>query len=238
MAEKKVVKREINPKAKVVAKKATTKVVKDIHPVKVAVIDKVEPVEVPKPDMKVEESKPSRTVDRGSLLLGVTLLVIGVMWILGQFLRIPLAGYLWPLAIILPGVLIFISALNRESTGGNALAVIGSILTSLGLLLFIQQLTNTWASWAYAWALIAPVSIGVGQIIYGNIKKQESLVKTGIQMVKVGLWIFAVGFIFFELIIGLNGFGISRFGLPVIPVVLIGLGALILIRAIVFRRRY
>lgn len=237
MAEKKVVKKENNPKAKAIVKKTTTKIVKKDHPVKVPVVEKVEPVELPKPEIKIEESKPHSSVDRGSLLLGATLFVIGAVWILGQFLKIPVAGYLWPLAIILPGIFIFISALNMEKTGGDALAVLGSILTSVGLLLFVQQLTHTWASWAYAWALIAPTSIGVGQIIYGNIKKHESLVKTGVQMVKVGLWIFAMGFIFFELIIGLNGFGISRFGLPVLPVVLIGLGALILIRAIAFRRR-
>jgi hypothetical protein len=237
MAAKKVVKTEIDPKVKVVVKKAITKIVKAVHPVKVAVIEQAEPVEAPKSDMKIDESKPRSSVDRGSLLLGATLLVIGAVWILGQFLEIPLAGYLWPLAIVLPGVFVFISALNMESVGGDALAVLGSILTSVGLLLFVQQLTNTWASWAYAWALIAPTSIGIGQIIYGNIKKHESLVKTGLQMVKVGLWIFVIGFIFFELIIGLNGFGISRFGLPVIPVVLIGLGVLILIRTITFRHR-
>ncbi len=237
MAEKKVVKKENNPKAKAIVKKTTTKMVKKDHPVKVAAVKKVEAIQLPKPEIKIGESKSNSSIDRGSLLLGATLLVIGAVWILGQFLKIPIAGYLWPLAIILPGIFIFISALNMERSGGDALAVLGSILTSVGLLLFVQQLTHTWASWAYAWALIAPTSIGVGQIIYGNIKKHEPLVKTGIQMVKVGLWIFFIGFVFFELIIGLNGFGISRFGLPVIPVILIGLGALILIRAIVFKRR-
>ena len=236
MAAKKAVKSEINSKGNAVVKKATPKKIRDIKLVKVAAIKEAEPVESPKTEMNTAESKPRKSVDRGSLLLGATLLVIGAVWILGQFLKIPLAGYLWPLAIILPGVFVFISAVNMESGSGDALAVLGSILTSVGLLLFVQRLTNSWASWAYAWALIAPTSIGIGQIIYGNIKKHEPLVKTGLQMVKVGLWIFAVGFIFFELIIGLNGFGLLRFGLPIIPVVLIGTGILILIRAISFKR--
>ena len=236
MVAKKVVKSEIDPKVYVVVKKATPKKVRDIKLAKVAVTKEAEPVKEPKTDMNTAEREPRNSVDRGSLLLGATLLVVGAVWILGQFLKIPLAGYLWPLAIILPGVFVFISAVNMESGGGDALAVLGSILTSVGLLLFVQRLTNTWSSWAYAWALIAPTSIGIGQIIYGKIKKHESLVKTGLQMVKVGLWIFAVGFIFFELIIGLNGLGLSRFGLPIIPVVLIGTGILILIRAISFKR--
>ncbi len=232
MAAKKVVKKEIQPKIKVIIKKATPIKEKVVEPVKVN-IPKEEPV---KSEVHSVEKRSHNSVDRGSLLLGATLLVIGSVWILGQILHISLAGYLWPLAIIIPGVLVFISALNTDSAGGDALAVIGSILTSVGLLLFVQQLTHTWASWAYAWALIAPTSIGIGQVIYGKIKKHESLVSTGLQMAKVGLWIFSIGFVFFELIIGLNGFGISRFGLPVLPVVLIGIGALILIRAITYKR--
>jgi hypothetical protein len=232
MAAKKVVKKEIQPKTKVILKKVTPIKEKVVELVKVN-IPKEEPV---KSEVHSAEKRSHSSVDRGSLLLGATLLVIGSVWILGQILHISLAGYLWPLAIIIPGVLVFISALNTDSVGGDALAVIGSILTSVGLLLFVQQLTHTWASWAYAWALIAPTSIGIGQVIYGKIKKHESLVSTGLQMAKVGLWIFSIGFVFFELIIGLNGFGISRFGLPVLPVVLIGIGALILIRAITYKR--
>lgn len=237
MAAKKVVKTEIDSKVKSEVKKLITKKAGVVEPVKQDLTERTEPViEAPKSDINPPESKPRSSVDRGSILFGATLLVIGAVWILSQFLEIPLADYLWPFAIIIPGVFVFISALNMERAGGDALAVTGSILTSVGLLLFVQQLTNTWSSWAYAWALIAPTSIGIGQIIYGNIKKQESLVKTGLQMVKVGLGIFAVGFIFFELIIGLNGFGISRFGLPVIPVALIGIGILILIKAIAIKR--
>jgi hypothetical protein len=236
MAAKKAVKKVIQPKTKVLLKKVTPKKEIVVEPVKVVITEKVEPVISAKTETKAEEIKSHSSIDRGSLLLGATLLIIGVIWILGQVFHVSLGGYLWPIAIIIPGVLIFISALNTESTGGDALAVIGSILTSVGLLLFVQQLTHTWASWAYAWALIAPTSIGIGQVIYGKIKKHETLVNTGMQMVKVGLWIFSIGFIFFELIVGLNGFGISRFGLPVFPVVLIGIGALILIRAITYKR--
>jgi len=237
MAAKKVVISKNEPKTKVVVKKASPEKGKDNNLVKSAETQDVRPVEVPKIDLNAPEGKPRGSVDRGALLLGTTLLAVGAVWILGQFLKIPLGGYLWPLVIILPGVFVFISALNMESTSGDSFAVLGSILTSVGVLLFVQNLTNTWASWAYAWALIAPTSIGIGQIIYGNHKKHESLAKTGLQMVKAGLWIFGIGFIFFELIIGLNGFGLSRFGLPVFPMVLIGIGVLILIRAVLFRGR-
>jgi hypothetical protein len=199
----------------------------------------VEPVQSDAQPVVMDKSaveKTRRSVDRGALLLGATLLVIGAIWMLSLYLRIPLAGYLWPFSILIPGVLIFISAVNMESHSGEALSVVGSILTSLGLLLFIQMVTRGWASWSYAWALIAPTSIGIGQMLYGRIKHNPTLEKNGWQVARVGLIIFAIGFVFFELIIGLNGFGLRRFGLPVLPILIIAVGVLILIRAITNRR--
>jgi len=149
--------------------------------------------EEPKVDTTGSELKPQRSIDRGSLFLGASMLVIGIIWLLSHYLHIPLADYLWPFVIILPGILLFISSLNMENNRGEALSVIGSILTSTGLLLFIQMLTDTWASWAYAWALVAPTSIGLGQMIFGHYKRNQDLQKDGWQMAKVGLIIFAVG---------------------------------------------
>ena len=82
MVVKKVVKSEIDPKVNVVVKKATPKKVGDIKLAKVAVTKEAEPVEAPITDMNTAESKPRSSVDRGSLLLGVTLLVVGAVWIL------------------------------------------------------------------------------------------------------------------------------------------------------------
>jgi len=51
-------------------------------------------------------------------------------------------------------------------------------------------------------------------------------------LVKLGLWIFLIGFVFFELVIGVSGFGLSSFGLPVVPMVLIFAGLFILVRSL------
>jgi hypothetical protein len=45
-----------------------------------------------------------------------------------------------------------------------------------------------------------------------------------------------IGFVFFELIIGINGFGINNFGLPVIPVMMVFVGVVILARALIKNR--
>jgi hypothetical protein len=236
MAVKKEEKKILAGKVKTTLKKPAIKKPIAAKPVSHKIIESVEPVEVPKIEVNIPEVKSQSSVDRGSLLLGATLLVIGAIWILGQYLHIPLAGYLWPFAILLPGIFIFISAVNMQGNRGEAFAIVGSILTSLGLLLFIQMITRTWASWSYAWALIAPTSIGIGQMLYGRLKNNSTLVKNGWQVAKVGLIIFAIGFVFFELIIGLNGFGLRRFGLPVFPVLIISAGVLILIRAFTYKR--
>jgi len=188
---------------------------------------------VPTDEIKIKPREKSS--DRGVLILGASLLIIGVLLLLGQFLRIPLADYLWPFIFIVPGVILFISAVNMES-GGSGLAIAGGILTALGGLFLFQSITGFWVSWAYAWSLVAPTSIGLSQWIFGSIKKNDSLVTGGQQLMRVGLTIFAIGFIFFEIILGISGFGLEQFGLPVIPIALIAIGIFILIRALVVKK--
>jgi membrane-associated HD superfamily phosphohydrolase len=131
-----------------------------------------------------------------------------------------------PFFIVVPGVVFFVLALTIGGGAGEGLAVFGSIVTMTGLLLFYQNSSNHFESWAYAWALVAPASIGIGQIIYGIVKKQDHIVKTGRNLAAIGAGIFLAGAIFFELVIGLSGYGLSGLGWGML---LIGLGALLLL---------
>lgn len=232
MADKKVIKKSATVKSKSLVKKPIIKKPLEVKPITPKMVETVKPAAEQKVEVSTPQAKPQGSVDRGALFLGASLLIIGGIWLASHYLRIPLAAYVWPFAIIIPGILLFISALNMQSDSGEAFSVIGSILTSTGLLLFVQMVTHTWASWAYAWALIAPTSIGLGQVLYGKLKGNDTLQKNGSQVARVGLIIFGIGFIFFELIIGLNGFGLGRFGLPALPVVIIAIGVLILVRAL------
>ena len=174
--------------------------------------------------------------NRGALILGGGLLLMGIVLLLGRILSIPFGDYMWPFIFIIPGVLVFLSALASDSSSGEGLTILGAILTSLGVIFLAQQVTGLWASWAYAWALVAPTSIGVAQMVYGTRKDRDTIVKSGRKLIKLGLLMFAIGFVFFELIIGVNGFGISNLGLPVIPVVMVFVGAVILARALIKNR--
>jgi hypothetical protein len=193
-----------------------------------------EQIKIEKPRIEPELST-SRT-DRGALILGGGLLLMGIVLLLGRILSIPFGDFMWPFIFIIPGVLVFFSAVASDSSSGEGLSILGAILTSLGLIFLIQQVTDLWASWAYVWALIAPTSVGVAQMVYGTRKNRDLIVQSGKKLINIGLIIFAIGFVFFELIIGINGFGIGNLGLPVIPVMMVFVGIVILARALIKNR--
>ena len=93
-------------------------------------------------------------------VLGVMLVLLGIIALVGQALQWRLQAILWPFFIIVPGVLLFLFATGIEGGLGEPLAMVSGIITGVGLLLLYQSLTGHWASWAYAWALVAPTSSG------------------------------------------------------------------------------
>lgn len=168
--------------------------------------------------------------DQTGFVLGSILIVLGAFFLLSQLFGIRLGRYVWPFYIMVPGVLLFMFALSAEGERGSALAIFGSVVTMVGLLLFYQNMVDHFQSWAYGWALVAPTSIGLGQLIYGALKGQAEMVRDGKRLATIGLTIFLVGAVFFELIIGISGFGIGRSGRFVLPLLLIGLGAFFILR--------
>jgi hypothetical protein len=186
---------------------------------------------------EAQETLKSGNFDRGALILSVGLIFMGFLLLAGRLLHIPFGVFIWPFIFIVPGVLIFMSALSTESSSGEGLSILGGILTTLGCIFLAQSTLNLWASWAYVWALIAPTSIGVSQMIYGMRKDRDAIVQSGRRLATIGLTIFAVGFVFFEVILGISGFGLARFGLPVFPMILIFLGVFVLVTSFLKNRK-
>ena len=165
---------------------------------------------------------------RTALAGGIILIALGVMFLAGQivpevsrWLRIE---YSWPLWVIGWGVFLFILGLL---TGAPALAVPPCIVGGIGGLLSWQNATGNWDSWAYAWPLI-PGFIGVGTLLMGILgeKPRESI--TG------GLWMMFISLILFFVFGSVFG-GLGLFG-PYWPVLLIGLGVVVLLRSFFGRR--
>lgn len=187
---------------------------------------------------EVEKSKsPINYSDRNILFLGVGLIALGLLIFLGRLLSIPFGEFLWPFIFIIPGTLLLFSALSSDSSSGEGLSILGAILSSLGALFLFQQLSGLWATWAYAWALIAPTSVGIAQILYGNRQKREKIILAGKKLVTIGLLITGIGFIFFELILGLSNLGGDLLDGFRLPLGLILFGLFVLARSIINRRK-
>src|SRR5204863_1346254 len=91
---------------------------------------------------------------RQSTVLGGLLVLIGAILLAGQFVRVDIGHYGWPFFVIAPGILILLVALTARGAVSEGLAVFGSIVTVSGLILLIQDATDHYESWAYAWTLI------------------------------------------------------------------------------------
>ncbi|OGO09873.1 MAG: hypothetical protein A2Y93_14830 [Chloroflexi bacterium RBG_13_68_17] len=146
---------------------------------------------------------------RSSAVVGLALVAVGALLLVGQVLDIDLWGFVWPLFVLVPGVVLFV-AMASGGASTAALAIPASIVTMTGLLLLYQSVTGHWESWAYAWSLIFPVSFGVGLIVAGRRSANESMRKAGEGMTRVGLIVFLVAGVFFELVLRISGGATAR----------------------------
>jgi len=109
---------------------------------------------------------------RGSVVGGLVLMLLGLFLLALQLW--PNVGYLlrleftWPFIIIGIGLFFFLGILVW-GRGAAGLAMPGTIITGIGLLLFYQNWSGDWESWAYAWALI-PGMVGLGAVLTGLIE--------------------------------------------------------------------
>ncbi|MEZ4590341.1 MAG: hypothetical protein R3D55_04265 [Chloroflexota bacterium] len=150
-----------------------------------------------------------------SIIVGTILIVVGIVFLLVQFIP-GLAASLdisaqWPLIIVAVGGLLLLSAF----LGTPALAIPGSIVSGIGGILYVQNLTGAWASWSYVWALI-PGFVGIGLLLAGLLgHERRKSWREGSRLILIsGVMFLIFGAVF-------NGLGgVGRYW----PVLLIGLG--------------
>lgn len=92
--------------------------------------------------------------------IGIFLIIIGVLSLLNKVLDLNLFSLsnLWPLFILVPGLLFEISYFSKRLEPG--FLVPGGILTTVGLLFLFQTLTN-WELIEYSWPIF-PLSVAIG----------------------------------------------------------------------------
>jgi hypothetical protein len=165
---------------------------------------------------------------RTTIGFGILLVLLGA-WFLAAQLLPDLnfwinATFSWPLFVIGAGVLLLVIGLL---VGAPGMAVPAAIVGGIGGLLYWQNTTGNWESWAYVWALI-PGFVGIGILIAGLLgENPRQSFREGSRLLIISLIMFAI---FASFLGGWNLFG------PYWPVLIILLGFWLLIQPL-FRSR-
>jgi hypothetical protein len=159
---------------------------------------------------------------RSALIGGVMLVGLGALFLLFQIvpaLRQALdIQFSWPLIVVAVGVFLLVMGVLVKAPD---MAVPAVIVGGIGGLLYWQNATGNWESWAYAWTLI-PGFVGVGTLLGGLLNGTlRQRLGGGLVLIFISLVMFAI---FGSWLGGLDLLG------PYWPVLLILLGILILVR--------
>jgi hypothetical protein len=73
------------------------------------------------------------------------------------------------------------------------------------LLLLVQDATDRFDTWAYAWTLVFLVGPGIGRWLLGMVRGRRELAASGGGLIAVGLVGFLGFAVFFELVVGFGG---------------------------------
>lgn len=128
---------------------------------------------------------------RGTLIIGLLLLIVGAWFLAAQyfpqlnhFMRIETQ---WPLFVVGLGLFFLILAVLLRSPG---MAVPASILGGIGGLLYYQNQSGNWESWAYAWTLI-PGFVGFGVLLNHLLEgRLWEGIKSGLGLMLFSLFLF------------------------------------------------
>jgi hypothetical protein len=169
----------------------------------------------------------ARNKDRnnGGLVVGIILVVFGLLFLAGQFLSIDLAHVFWPLFIIIPGLAFYVAMfLGGRNLAGFAIP--GSVITTVGLILLVQNTFRIYQTWSYAWALI-PTAVGFGLFVMSIWGEHPENRGAGLRLMKIGVSLFFAFGIFFEFLVGVSGF--RPYSQWVLPALLIAFGVFLLV---------
>jgi len=144
-----------------------------------------------------------KTVFNWQLYLGIVLVVTGGLFLADQLLEIEIMRFFWPLLVVLFGLTFFVGMIFAGRRGAG-LAIPGAIITTIGLLLFIQNTFNLWVTWAYAWALLVSAT-GLGMLIMNGYLKRAGLRRVAGLLIGIGLTLFVIFGLFFEIILDIAG---------------------------------
>lgn len=169
------------------------------------------------------------STNRKSIIFGTLLLAAGILALVGQIFT-PVGGFLWPVIITGLGLAFFVGMLIGGRSFG-VLAIPGSIITGIGLILLVQSVFGLWNTWSYTWTLVISL-VGIGLVIYGSWSQIPDLRRSGWHIARLGLTLFVIFGLLLEFVFAVGGLS-GRTGHLFWPVLLILIGF-----AMIFSRSY
>ena len=129
---------------------------------------------------------------RSRLAFGLVLTVVGAVLLLLQvFPGLHMFGiwFSWPSIVIAVGLLLMLVGL---ATVQPDMLEPGMVVAGIGGILFYQNTTGDWQSWAYMWTLIEGF-IGLGQMLAGAAgSSRPNLVRHGIREIITSIILFLI----------------------------------------------
>jgi hypothetical protein len=173
----------------------------------------------------------------GEMALGGLLLLLGILVLLGQAFQLDLGRVGWPFFVIVPGLGLLGLGLATPGRLGEVLASVGGVVTMAGLVLLVQNATDRFDTWAYAWTLVVLVGAGIGRWLVGVVRGRGDLAASGAWLIGAGLVAFLGFAAFFEVVVGIDGRRYGAGGRYGLAAVLILAGLVLLGRRLLAARR-
>jgi hypothetical protein len=171
------------------------------------------------------------------LALGGLLLLLGIVVLVGETLDLDLARVGWPFFVIAPGAALLALGLATRDRLGEVSATAGGVVSMAGLVLLVQNATDRFETWAYAWTLVVLVGPGAARWLLGVVHGRRDLAASGGQLALIGLAAFLAFAVFFEVVIGIGGRRYRPGGRYALPALLIVAGLALLGRSLLAARR-
>jgi hypothetical protein len=169
-------------------------------------------------------------------VVGGLLLLLGILVLLGQALDLDLGRVTWPVFVIVPGLGLLGLGLAAPGRTGEVLAMVGGVVTMAGLVLAVQNATDRFETWSYAWALVLLAGSGIGRLLVGVVRGRRDLVAGGGWLIGAGLAGFLVFAVFFEVVVGVGGRRTGPGGRYALAALLIVAGLALVARRLLARR--
>lgn len=165
--------------------------------------------------------------NRSRIVIGTLLILGGGFWLASTVfppLRALVGQFTWPMIMIAIGGALLVGGVLGGTPG---MAVPACIVGGIGMILFWQNQTGNFGSWAYAWTLI-PGFAGVGEVLAALLGDRNTAhIRSGLRQIVVS----AVLFVVFGSFLG--GFRVLG---PYWPVILIAGGLLLILDTLFFKK--